>query len=380
MLDDIMDLFMLAFNTCAIGGGGVNTNNWISINMLVVLVFFAIAGVLYALSNLLPASTREKIKTIAKFEGVQVITSLFIIFVIAALATTSCNISNSISGMDTFAAAQYYLANLLFVNGLNLVTHIYTVSIEFIVAGVIAKFVGGFVMGLISHSFSVSVFNYSLGLSSGVEQVYESYSGAVISYNIFVIVSFGMLFLQFLMLFIVKAIALTLILPIAIIMRSLSFVGPKLRETADAFLALAIAFYFVYPLTFVMNSYVTNWLYCSGGVATCNPYLSEYPFAYSTQKLSQSLLFNSNPSYTVFGFPITIPADFYATMFSNGLSFQDILLAPASIGAIAQEVAEYLFQGVFLVALDLALTVGFALGLSKALTRGLGIRTASIWG
>ncbi|MGC8710338.1 MAG: hypothetical protein ACP5RF_01885 [Candidatus Micrarchaeia archaeon] len=376
----MMDLFMLAFNTCAIGGGGVNTNNWIGINMLVVLVFFAIAGILYALSNLMPASAREKIKTIAKFEGMQVITSLFIIFVIAAFAATSCSISNSISGMDTFAAAQYYLANLLFVNGLNLVTHIYTVSIEFTIAGIIARFVGGFVMSLLSHTMSISIFNFSIGLSSGVETVYDSYAGAVVSYNIFVIVSFGMLFLQFLMLFIVKAIALTIVLPLAIIMRSLSFVGPKLRETADAFLALAIAFYFIYPLTFVMNSYVMNWLYCSGGASTCNPYLYEYPFAYSTQQLSESTLFNSNPSYTVFGFPIQIPADFYGTMLSNGLSFQDILLAPASIGAIAQEVSEYLFQGVFLVALDLALTVGFALGLSKALTRGLGIRTSNIWG
>ncbi|MGC8699455.1 MAG: hypothetical protein ACP5RK_00405 [Candidatus Micrarchaeia archaeon] len=372
-------LFLLDVNTCAFAGGGVNANNWIGINLLVVMLFFSIAGIIYAVSNLLPASTREKLKITAKFEIMQMMLSLFIIFILIGFASLSCNFTNSVSGMDTFAAAQLYIGKLLFVDGINLATHIYTTSIEFMIGSEIAKFANGLIGGL-TIPISTSVLKISITSSPTLDQIYSTYSNVVVGYNAFVVLTFGMLFLQFIALFIVKGIMLTVVLPVAIAMRSLSFLGPKLREAANSFLALAIAFYFVYPLTFVMDSYIMNWTYCSNPAMTsCNPYYSSYPLAYTANSVPASSLFAANPNYNAFGFSVSMPANFYGSLLSSGIPLYEILYAPATIGIIAQEVSDFVFQGIFLMAIDMGITVAFAINLTKAFTAGFGLRSESIW-
>ncbi|MGC9010928.1 MAG: hypothetical protein ACP5JN_02170 [Candidatus Micrarchaeia archaeon] len=367
--------FLLQINTCAFAGGGVNADNWISINMIVVLTFFAIAGLIYAFSNLLPASTREKLKTTAKFEVVQIITSLIIIIVLVGIAELSCNFTNSVAGMDPFGAAQIYLGRLLFSNGISLATHIYTTSIEFMIASELSKF--------LSQSYSIDIIESPIltigaSIAPSIQDVYTTYEGIIVSYNTFVIITFGMLFLQFLLLFIVKAIMLTVVLPVAIAMRSLAFLGHRVREAADSFLALAIAFYFVYPLTFVMDSYIMNWTYCTG-VSPCNPYYSDYPVEYTAGTIPGSLLFQTNPNLTMFGYQFVLPANFYGSMLSAGIPFQQVLYAPVAVGTIAQEVSDFVFQGIVLMALNLGITAAFAQSLQKALSAGLGLRSESIW-
>jgi len=367
--------FLLDFNTCAFAGVGVNANNWIGINMLVVLLFFTIAALIYALSNLLPPSPREKLKTTSKFEIMQMILSIFIIIILVGIASLSCNFTNSIAGMDPFEAAQIYIGKLLFVDGINLATHIYSTSIEFMIGSEIFNIVGSPILIPLVES---SVLKLSATLSPSFGNVYNTYAGIIVGYNALVIITFGMLFLNFLMLFIVKATMLTVVLPVAIAMRSLSFLGPRLRESANSFLALAIAFYFIYPLTFVMDSYIVDWTYCIGAQSTCNPYYSSYPLTYTASSIPASSLFATNPKYNLFGFQFILPFNFYSSVLS-GIPFQDILLAPSSVGVIAQQVSDFLFQGIFLMALDISITVAFAISLTKALNAGFGLRSESIW-
>jgi len=368
--------FLLDFNTCAFAGGGVDANNWIGINMLVVLLFFTIAALIYALSNLLPPSPREKLKTTSKFEIMQMILSIFIIIILVEVASLSCNFTNSITGMDPFEAAQIYIGKLLFVDGINLATHIYSTSIEFMI--------GSEIFNILVSPISIplvqsSVVTLTAGIAPSFGSVYNTYADIIVGYNALVILTFGMLFLNFLMLFIVKATMLTVVLPVAIAMRTLSFLGPRLRESANSFLALAIAFYFIYPLTFVMDSYIVNWTYCIGAQTTCNPYYSSYPIKYTASSIPASSLFAINPTiYHLFGFPVTLPLNFYPSVLS-GVPFQDILLAPASTGVIAQQVSDFVFQGIFLMALNISITVAFAISLTKALNAGFGLRSESIW-
>jgi len=367
--------FLLDLNTCAFAGGGVNANNWIGINMLVVLLFFTIAALIYALSNLLPPSPREKLKATSKFEIVQMLLSIFIIIILVGFASLSCNFTNSIAGMDPFEAAQIYIGKLLFVDGINLATHIYSTSIEFMIGSELFNIIGSPIKIPLVQS---DVLKLTASLSPSFGNIYNTYAVIVVSYNLLLILTFGMLFFNFLMLFIVKATMLTVVLPVAIAMRTLSFLGPRLRESANSFLALAIAFYFIYPLTFVMDSYIVNWTYCTGAQSACNPYYSSYPLKYMASSIPASSLFATNPNYNLFGHEFILPFNFYSSALS-GIPFQDILLAPASVGIIAQQVSDFLFQGIFLMALNLSITVAFAISLTRALNAGFGLRSESIW-
>jgi hypothetical protein len=369
-------LLILSVNTCSFAGGGVNQYNWISINMIIVLAFLTIAGLIYALSNLLPPRTMSKLKSISRFEMAQVVISLIIIIAIAGLASLSCNFTNSIAGMDTFEAAEVYIAKLLYVNGINLAAHIYSTSIEFMVVGEIARYASVFLSG--SKELEAGAFKASVSISPDIYKVYSNYADLIVSYNIFVIVTFGMLFLMFLSLFIVKGIMLTVVLPVAIAMRSLAFFGPRLREAANSFLALAIAFYFIFPLTFVMDSYIVNWTYCTGSLSSCNPYYSSYPVSYTSSSMPPSSLFTANPQYTVLGLTFNVPLNFYSSAFVSGVSTQ-ALYPPFAVGTISQEVADFLFQGIVLMALDLGITAAFAKSLTNALNSGFGIRGESLW-
>ena len=78
------------------------------------------------------------------------------------------------------------------------------------------------------------------------------------------LVMIGMLFVQWLSLPIIQAVAFTLMLPFALILRSIAFAssgGQGLRETANAILAIAIALYLIYPLMIMFNSYAISYIF-----------------------------------------------------------------------------------------------------------------------
>ncbi len=194
--------------------------------------------------------------------------------------------------------------------------------------------------------------------------------------------SFGGLFILYLLLKIVEACALTIILPTAIIMRSLSFVGPQLRRTSNLFLAMAIGFYFVLPMMIVLNSYVAGCLNIKTGsasVACSYPFFSTYLQSYTTLTAPSSL-FTTGTAFPVnseilpgFATGASIPLSFYSAAFpgSWGQSLSELLTTmTAGQSAALQygtEVAGYLFLGIVLMALDLGVTAGFIMGIAKGL-------------
>jgi len=370
-------------SSCAFGG--LNSNNWVGISALVILLSLTIAGLVYLLANFAPTRERERLRGYVRFEFGQAIISMIIIVAILGIATTACNVSLQLTqpSQDSFSFAQHYVGNLLFVKGIGLITTIYSTSIAFTVYS-------GVLTGLAEALPDLPLFNAkgnggATGFSGSVgapdfNSLYKNY--ATVLTDVFVplvILSFSMLFLQFLALPLIQAAALTVVLPVALIMRSISFSGPRLKQAANEFIAIAIAFYFVFPMTFVMDAQIMNWMYCAPGAATCaNPY-PQYAGSYTLSTISPSSLFGSAPSPD-FGFGgAQLPLNFYSSaagqFFNNFLSAKDpltaVFAAPSIVTAVGMQVAGYMFQTTVLIALDLAITIGLAAGLAKGIGQAL---------
>jgi hypothetical protein len=160
----------------------------------------------------------------------------------------------------------------------------------------------------------------------------------------------GMLFLQYLLLVLMQYTAFTTILPIAILMRSIAFAGGHLRQSANAVLAIAIAAYLVYPLTVAFDSYMMNFALANAGKTN------------ALQNININAFFTSS-SYTGFS---------GASLVLNSLPY---LVNPFNIMSQAQSIvnriAQFLFQAIVLFAINVAITIGFATGLAKALNSGV---------
>ncbi|MGI0141308.1 MAG: hypothetical protein ACREBF_01505 [Candidatus Micrarchaeales archaeon] len=395
----IQTLLLQVSNACAFGG--LNTNNWIGISGLVILLSLSVAGLVYLISNFLGRRETEKLRGYVRFELGQIVVSSLIIVVLLAFAATTCSIGTQISQppLPPFTAAQNYVGNLLFVQGIRLETSLYSTSIQFAIYGdtldaisgpaltAVQGAAQGAIQGIISK-LNLPSLPAGIGVDVGFTNpnfgtIFSNYAAVLTDIYIpLIILSFAMLFVQFILLPLISAGALTVVVPVALIMRSLSFSGPRLRETANAFLAIAIAFYFIFPMTFVMDQLILNWMYsvpspllCSdvSNLATCNfnPY-PQYISNYQTTSLSPSTLFQG--SGTMPGF--SLPYDFYYTagsqLFGSITSstnnpFAAILYAPDTVVALGTQVSNYVFESTVLIALDLAITVGIAVGLVKGL-------------
>ena len=100
---------------------------------------------------------------------------------------------------------------------------------------------------------------FSISISPDIIGTLFGFSGALSSsFEPLIVVTFGILFMIYLLLPIITALALTVVVPLALIMRSIPFAGPKLRESSDTFMSLAIGFYFILPLAILMNSYIIS--------------------------------------------------------------------------------------------------------------------------
>ena len=271
--------------TCALGGGsGLFQQQWVGISALIVLVAFVISAMMYALGNTLTSSFREKLKQLAKAEAVQALLGLVIIFALIAFSEITCTIGSSMSQQITgstlapFAFAQFYIGNLLFANGFGLVGAMYSTSIQYTTVGLVVKFFSDSLVlpfssaatalpSLIPGAGKIGAllggWGFSVGPSANLANLYNSYASVLSgAYTDLVIISFASLLIVFLMLPLVQYASLTLIVPLSIVMRLLPFMGPKLRDTSDTLLAIAIAFYFILPLTIVLDSYIVSWAYC----------------------------------------------------------------------------------------------------------------------
>lgn len=374
----------------------LNENGWITIATIVVLISLLVSAMAYGLSGLLPGNTRERLRGIVKYEYIQGIFSIILIVILVTMSLSACTIAQQLVGnqagyQDPFQFASTYIGNLMFAKGINLVTGLFSGGTVLL----IDTFFVNFFISELGQGIPVRTptsFNLLGGTGTITPQVAITgtdepatiiYEYAFVLNTVLaplVALSFGLLFVIFLALNIVEALALTLVVPVAIIMRSLAFTGPRLREVSNALIALAIAFYFVFPLTLAMNYYVVNWTYCVNG-GTCNPYFKPYLTpGYTLNNLPINNLF-TNPNYnntqsiSGYGSLGNIPLNFYGAVISGNGGLiniakeigQGIVSVPNLLNTYVIETAQYLFQALFLIALDVGITIGFAVGLQKSL-------------
>jgi hypothetical protein len=373
----------------ACGFATVNTGDWVNINLLVVLFSVTVGGFIYALANFLPGERFQKWKGYASYEMIEAVFSVIIIFSLFAAASFVCQAGGLMFGFnnykDIFTSIDGYLGNLLFVNGLSLLEKLYATSIQYTVISKMAFFLlsqaSNMLTGFLSAGTGVSV-----TFSSAINKIFAAYAGIFTNaYGTFLAASFGGLFILFLIIPIIQATAMTVIAPVALIFRSLSFLGPQLRRTSNLFLAMAIGFYFVLPLTVAMDSYVVSCMGIRGlGVPpasvpgmSCYSYwqmFSKYTGTYSLPTMSVSL-FNSGGSMPSNSSSLPswasgqgqLVTTFYGSTLNLNSYFQAMFEAPQLAAEYGQNVAAYLFVSIVLLAIDIGITMGFIAGLTKSL-------------
>ncbi len=385
--------FLLATSSSASACGftQLNISNWLGINSLVILAIITIAAFVYTLANLLPGERGQKLKGAANYEIIEAMLSIVLIIVLLLLVSAECSVGPALVGSNgytgVFGADDTYLGNLLFLNGLNIVSNFYTTSIQFVTVANIWYFGSTQVADLLgTKTFSPKGVQMKMSVSSSIDILFTEFSELFTAiYSGLLIVTFGGLFILFLTLPIVQAGAFNVVIPIAIVMRAIPFAGPQLRRTANTFIALAIGFFLVFPLTIAFDSYVASCLSMpfGGGAAQCNASVN-YPFfsnALSGYDGAVTAITSNSVSIFTVGSStaqsgqvpsdlngLSLPTTFFGTSFANyGQFFTELYDAPLVAEQYGRAIADYVFLGVFLLAIDMAITMGFVISVAKGL-------------
>ncbi len=390
---------------CALYGASNYTNSWISINLLVVLIGLIVTSLVYVLTKLLPRSVSSRITEMSRTEITQLFLSVVIILVLLSFTTFACsavgNLSTKLTGqsMGPFTYADYYIGNLTFNTGLSLLSNIYSYSVALSLS---SRIVSG-----ISQLAAPSLSSLLLGKSAAhIVSIRPDFDPAIplallsdeylLVFNTVMITSIGTLMLQYILIPLIKYTAFTVLLPVALILRSIAYAGyggNGLRSASNVFIAIAVAAYLIYPLTIAFDSYVIHWIFtsCTAGTsaATCNPDFQYLNTAYGIAKISPSSYFSQISSYTSgsVGASVPIPSNlnsplspFYLYSQLGGTkTFTLIFNAGGTTLNFVKLMSQYLFTAVMMFALNFAITIGFAMSLSKALDNGI-IGASNFWG
>ncbi len=346
----------------------------------------------YTISNFLPARIRTKLSDAVKSELSQIILSAVIIVLLIGASQVVCSLSASYTsslvpgaqaGLNPFQYADYYIGNLATIKGVSLLTEIYSYSIAYQVDAQIVyqalDFLSGFASGvgatqasglfaagglsIVGSGSKSDLFSVSLVLPAveALTSVYTSLSATyMVVFSPLITLSTGALILQYLLLAVMQYTAFTTILPAAIIMRSLAFTGTNLKNSANALLAIAIALYLIYPLTIALD-YITR-------------SMMHYALQYSGQTYQlQNVQINS--FFSSFGGTGGTTGASLSIAQSLMNSVSSYVVWPWDIMNTTQNLinlmAQYIFQAIVLFAINIAITIGFATGLAKALNSGI---------
>jgi len=362
--------------------------------LVIILSFLAIA-ILYAISNYIPGSTRQKLKSVAKAELVQTFISLFIIIVLIAVTQLACNITLT-NGGDPFTFSENYINNLLSGtqdSGLQLMTSLFSYGyIYTIISGIFdygGKLISAYLLGLAGGGLSSvagEVTKVSASVTPDPGYGPGMYYGAVSTimfdfFSPFVLMGVALLFVQYIALIVSHATAFTIILPIALILRALAFTGGNLKKAANATIAIALALYIVYPLTIVFNANAFNWITtpctaATSAIGNCNPsavYISEPTTLYSNKYFSSSV----SGSLNLAGQTVNVnPGSFLSSPLFPWNQIGNLgyfmVNATAVLAILIVAVSTFLFKAIFMLAIDLTISLSFAMGLSNALDSGIG--------
>ncbi len=374
-----------AINTCALYGGSSYVSSWLPINITVVLICLLLVGLVYILSKVANERTRQVLAGAARAQLVEIFLGVIILIVLLTLSGAACSASASFSQQLTgvsqtpFAYAQYYTSCLAFTTGLGIYSSIFSTAISYQAAALDIQLVGdaelkltglnniafcsGLTGGIITCSFTLKTTGDIFTILSNM------YLGVLAP---LVMSSVGTLFIQFIMLPIFQLTAFTVLLPAALFTRMLPFSGGGLKNISNVLLALAIAFYIVYPMTVVMDSWIVKWMF-SPATNPLYPYISTIAGA-NTVPASSFLTQSPTFSTSLWGFSQPSVSSIVKTMFfdnpSNLVPILNVLAAGRQLQVMIGTVVTYVFKAMALFALDLAITIGFAGGLAKALNAG----------
>ncbi|MGC8495988.1 MAG: hypothetical protein ACP5RM_00730 [Candidatus Micrarchaeia archaeon] len=376
----------MAIDVCAITGGSTYVNSWLGINLTVILISILAGAVIFSLSKIMPSRFSAKVKSAVQSEITQAFIGAIIIMILLALSSTACNISTSMSqqlaqtSLNPFQYADYYIGNLSTNTGLGMLSKVYTFSIEYAIQSTIldstyGSFLNNFFDGYVYEGPFMSIkFAPVFSLGKVMKIISDTYL-AVFSSLLIIIV--GMLFIQWLMIPVLEYTAFTVILPVALVMRSFGFVGGNLRNTANAFLAIAIAAYLVYPLMVAFDAYAINWIF-----STSNPTYQYLKFETNLPAYNTATFFSQMPSQSLIsGNPATATSftDSYLAsasitlnpLVALGSTLSATYTAPYTTDTLTSEMAKLLFVGVFMFAINIAVTAGLAMGITKGLNSGV---------
>lgn len=306
----------MALNTCALYGASNYANNWIGINLLIVLTSMAIVAAVYSLSRFLPGRTRGRITEMTRSEITQSILSVLIIAILIGSAQVACNATATIgssiltsvgvpasqASLSPFQYADYYIGNLALHTGISVLTNIYSESISYAIGANIYAFAGTLLSSLPYAKLFTGDIISSVGgagiLRVGVTEMLNFYivlrilsDAYLVLYAPFATIVIGALFLQYLAIPLLQYTAFVVVLPVAIAMRSLSFSGSMLRNTSNTVLAIAIAAYIIYPLTVLFDSYAMYWMFSSA-----NPTSAYLNVPYTLIQLQPNAFYSQTPS------------------------------------------------------------------------------------
>jgi len=381
--------------SCALYGATTYTNAFLGINYLVILAGFAIISLIYLVSRFLPPSMAGRVTGITKVEAVELTISAMIISILLVLSITACGISSSLSTAATgsssspFLYADQYIGNLTFNSGLTILTNVYSYSIGYAIDGAIYS---GISNELADYLLPASALDkipagpltigikfpiaYNLGI------LYSIMSNALLALVApLIVISLGMLFVQWISLPLIQATAFVVVLPVAIAMRSFAYAGagPGLRTAANSVLAIAIAAYLVYPVTISFDPCIMSWIYGQAYgpqpscLSTANPsasYLPQYPISSLPAGEFSNL---GSGTYQTSGFPITTPAISSYINFATqaGLPALTPLSALSDLQPLIDATARFLFISIFLFSIDITITLACAMGIARALNAGI---------
>ena len=362
--------------------------------MIVLLTCLIVVACVFLVSRVLSDRVRSRVTDVVRSEIIQIVFSAVIIVVILITSQTACSISatysNTLTGtrMAPFDYASYYLSNLAFKNGLGLYTTIFSQALSYQVASATtAATVTWFLSGIgpgISKLLSGTVLGAKLWIEIDWPKPGDIFSTIATTYlgvlSPLVMLSVGVIFLQYLLLPLFQYLPFTVLLPAAIALRAIPFTGSGLRNASNIFLALAIALYIVYPLTLAFNSWIVNWVYCikptivagyNPPTPACNPL---YPYLGQYLAPDSNILSGATQPYTagIFGSTGLSPASLWSQV--DATSFGSLLAPFANLGVLDNQVAktinlvvQYSFQAIILLGFDLAITIAFAGSLARAL-------------
>ncbi len=383
---------LVGYQSCNLYGATSYTNSFLPVNFLVILASFSIVTMVYVISRVLPPRTGGRITAVTRAEMVELVISVAILLLVLAFSVTACSISSSISGSITKGSSQspittseLYIGDLTFDTGLTLLTNIYSYSISFSITSVFYNDLPNVAIEeyLPTPNINLGFLQVEFPFGFDLGKMYGIISTLLLGFFApLLITALAMLFVQWLALPVIQATAFVVVLPVALAMRSFAYAaaGPGLRSAANTVLAIAIAAYIIYPLAVSFDPCIMSWLYghqsclSMGGSSPGSNPLSQYLAPYTVSSLPPGLFSSTqSSSYQTSLGPLPVPAigTLISTAVSLGFPGLDPIIVLDDMQTLVNDTAQFIFVGVVLFAIDVGITVAFAMGLTRALNSGI---------